>query len=161
VGTVADPTRGDSGFPYDDLYHRDPPPEPRRLRFDHRPEMMDDDGPPSPYRTRKRPRANLGSRRAPDDDDPPVITKSKKPIKVGDSDELWEFYSMRFRNIQQNACKLIAKIWVKAVAPKKQTNNPYTAGDKKAPDWWPKPWGPGKDERVRHVEPDHLLKKGQ
>ncbi|KAL2014894.1 hypothetical protein VTK56DRAFT_7153 [Thermocarpiscus australiensis] len=28
-----------------------------------------------------------------------------------------------------------------------------------APDWWPKPWGPGEKDRVRHVEPDHLWKK--
>jgi len=123
-------------------------------------ERAEDDGPPASYRTRKRHRANL-NRRAPDDDDPPVITRSKRGIKVGDGNELWEFYGQRFRNIQQNACKLIAKIWVKAVAPKKQTHNPYTAGDSKAPDWWPKPWGPGKDEKVRHVEPDHLLKKGR
>jgi len=101
------------------------------------------------------------NRRLPDDDEPPIIVRSKKGIRIGNSDEVWEFYGMRFRTIQQNACKLIAKIWVKAVAPKKQTHNPYTAGDEKAPDWWPKPWGPTKDDKVRHVEPDHLLKKGR
>jgi hypothetical protein len=159
------PGHDDSGFPYDDLYQRDVPDYAARRRFGgrHRDlgmERADEDGPPAAYRTRKRHRANL-SRRGLDDDEPPVITRSKRGIKVGDSDELWEFYGMRFKNIQQNACKLIAKIWVKAVAPKKQSSNPYTKGDEKAPDWWPKPWGPGKDEKVRHTEPDHLLKKGR
>ncbi|KAK0646267.1 hypothetical protein B0T16DRAFT_157783 [Cercophora newfieldiana] len=169
AASVAGSGHEDAGFPYDDLYYRDGPDYSRQRRFmgmgrhhelggiDH----AEDDGLQPPFRrTRKRHRSNI-NRRGPgqDDDDPPVITRSKKGIKVGDSDELWEFYSTRFKNIQQNACKLIAKIWVKAVAPKKQTHNPYTGGAEKQPDWWPKPWGPGKDERVRHVEPDHLLKK--
>ncbi|KAK4455831.1 hypothetical protein QBC34DRAFT_444625 [Podospora aff. communis PSN243] len=163
AGSAVGPGHDDSGFPYDDLYHRDVPDYGSRRRFGgrHRDlgmEAADEDGPPTAYRNRKRHRANL-SRRGLDDDEPPVITRSKRGIKVGDSKELWEFYGMRFKNIQQNACKLIAKIWVKAVAPKKQSSNPYTKGDEKAPDWWPKPWGPGKDEKVRHTEPDHLLKK--
>ncbi|KAK3357107.1 hypothetical protein B0T25DRAFT_147256 [Lasiosphaeria hispida] len=159
--SVTGPSHDDSGFGYEDLYHRDDPPFASRRRFDRHRDLAidrsDDDVPPT-YRTRKRQRANL-NRRGPDDDEPPVITRSKKGIKVGNSDEVWDFYGQRFRNIQQNACKLIAKAWVKAVAPKKQTNNPYTAGDDAAPDWWPKPWGPTKDDKVRHLEPDHLLKK--
>lgn len=127
-------------------------------RRDHRLDRSDDDVPQA-FNSRKRHRAHL-HRRGPDDDDPPVTTLSKRSLSVGDTDALWNFYGQRFKGIQQNACKLIAKAWVKAVAPKKQTNNPYTAGDDKAPDWWPKRWGPTKEDRVRHIEPDHLLKKG-
>jgi len=155
----------DPGFPYDDLYYRDGPGYSGRRRLDARHRDLgidhaeDDIHAVSPYsRTRKRHRTNVNLR-GPDDDEPPVITRSKRGIKVGDSDELWDFYATRFKNIQQNACKVIAKIWVKAVAPKKQTHNPYTKEDEARPGWWPKPWGPGKDERVRHKEPDHLLKK--
>ncbi|KAH8910123.1 hypothetical protein BR93DRAFT_461043 [Coniochaeta sp. PMI_546] len=114
---------------------------------------------PFQYKTRKRPRAHVYRRDLDDDDAPVSSTSARKPIKIGDSDALWQFYDQRFRNCQQTACKLIAKAWVKAVEPKKQSNHPYTGSDEKAPDWWPKPWGPSRDEKVRHKEPDHLYKK--
>jgi uncharacterized protein DUF2841 len=115
---------------------------------------------PFPYKTRKRARAQV-YRRDPDDDEVPVSkTTARKPIKVGQEEELWKFYEQRFKNCQQTACKLIAKAWVKAVEPKKQSNHPYTGSDEKAPEWWPKPWGTTRDEKVRHKEPDHLYKKG-
>jgi hypothetical protein len=120
---------------------------------------FDDDG--FPWKTRKRPRASASRRVVENDDEPAaVVSRVQKPLKIGNSDEVWEFYSQRFRNCQQTACKLIAKAWVKAVEPKKQSNHPYTGKDEKAPDWWPKPWGTGKDDRVRHKEPDHLYKPG-
>lgn len=89
-----------------------------------------------------------------------MTVSSRKGIKVGDADAVWNFYEQRFKNCQQTACKLIAKAWVKAVEPKKQSTHPYTGSDEKAPDWWPKPWGPTKDDKVRHKEPDHLYKRG-
>lgn len=85
---------------------------------------------------------------------------AKIPLRIGNDQALWDFYEERFKNCQQTACKLIAKAWVKAVEPKKQSAHPYTGSDEKAPEWWPKPWGPSETERVRHKEPDHLLKKG-
>ncbi|ROT40354.1 hypothetical protein SODALDRAFT_94609 [Sodiomyces alkalinus F11] len=102
-----------------------------------------------------------GNRRPINDDDGPTVTvgATKRALRIGDSREVWDFYDQRFRNCQQTACKLIAKAWVKVVEPKKQTNHPYTGQDEKAPEWWPKPWGPTKDEKVRHKEPDHLYKK--
>lgn len=115
---------------------------------------------PFQYKTRKRPRAHVYRRDLDDDDAPASSTSARKPIKIGDADALWQFYDQRFRNCQQTACKLIAKAWVKAVEPKKQSNHPYTGSDEKAPDWWPKPWGTSRDEKVRHKEPDHLYKKG-
>ena len=98
-------------------------------------------------------------KRLKNENDTTVTIMRKRPLKIGDSDLVWNFYQQRFRNCQQSACKLIAKAWVKAVEPKKQSNHPYTGKDEKAPDWWPKPWGPSKDEKVRHKEPDHLYKK--
>ncbi|KAK1640536.1 hypothetical protein BDP81DRAFT_311889 [Colletotrichum phormii] len=129
----------------------------RRLGGD----IYDEDG---SYKTRKRHRAGMGGgyrRPANDDDDVAIVvaSSSKKTLKVGDDKDLWNLYEQRFKNCQQTACKLIAKAWVKVVEPKKQTNHPYTGQDEKAPDWWPKPWGPTKEEKVRHKEPDHLYKR--
>ncbi|KAI6767253.1 hypothetical protein HG530_005262 [Fusarium avenaceum] len=96
-----------------------------------------------------------------DEDEAPmtVSATTRKSIKIGNPDDVWSFYEQRFKNCQQTACKLIAKAWVKAVEPKKQSTHPYTGSDEKAPDWWPKPWGPTKEDRVRHKEPDHLYKR--
>ncbi|TQV92621.1 kinesin [Cordyceps javanica] len=105
-------------------------------------------------RKRPRPRNPLN-----EDEDTQMTVSSRRGIRVGDSDAVWGFYEQRFKNCQQTACKLIAKAWVKAVEPKKQSTHPYTGSDEKAPDWWPKPWGPTKDDKVRHKEPDHLYKR--
>lgn len=112
----------------------------------------------SPVRQgRKRAR---GPRAVNDEDDAPMTVSSRRGIRIGDSLAVWSFYEQRFKNCQQTACKLIAKAWVKAVEPKKQSTHPYTGSDEKAPAWWPKPWGPTKDDKVRHKEPDHLYKRG-
>lgn len=55
-----------------------------------------------------------------------------------------------FREMQQLACKTIAKAWIKAIEPKKQTNFPYNRGNDSRPPWWP--------SHIRHCEPDHLVK---
>lgn len=90
---------------------------------------------------------------------PRSVTKYTKPIMVKDSQQLGLFYEQRFKNCQQAACKVIAKIWIKTVEPKKQSNHPYTGKDGKAPDWWPKKTGNGPENSVRHKEPDHLYKR--
>ncbi|KAF7515106.1 hypothetical protein G7054_g14758 [Neopestalotiopsis clavispora] len=91
---------------------------------------------------------------------PRTVTKYTKPIMVKDAPQLWLFYEQRFKNCQQAACKLIAKIWIKTVEPKKQSNHPYTGEEGKAPDWWPKAHpNASPDEKVRHKEPDHLYKR--
>ena len=112
-------------------------------------------------KTRKRPRVNTIRRRS-ERSDPPMIasTAPKKGITIGDDKAVGQFYHDLLKECQQNACKLIAKAWIKAVEPKKQSTHPYTGKDEKAPDWWPKPWGHSKDEKVRHKEPDHLLRPG-
>ncbi|KAF7558703.1 hypothetical protein G7046_g5458 [Stylonectria norvegica] len=106
---------------------------------------------------RKRPRARHPVDE--EDDAPITVSTTRKGIKIGNSTDVWNFYEQRFKSCQQTACKLIAKAWVKAVEPKKQSTHPYTGSDEKAPDWWPKPWGPTKEDKVRHKEPDHLYKR--
>lgn len=129
-----------------------------RSRMDRRRNSAFGDWSGSPVRQgRKRPR---GTRAINDEDDLPMTVSSRRCIKIGDSAAVWGFYEQRFKNCQQTACKLIAKAWVKAVEPKKQSTHPYTGSDEKAPGWWPKAWGPTKDDKVRHKEPDHLYKRG-
>lgn len=115
------------------------------------------------FRNRKRVKA-AGSRRAadiPEDRSARAVQPSKLPLRINEAERIWHIYDLRFRGLQQTACKLIAKAWVKLVEPKKQSTHPYTGSDEKAPDWWPKPWGSTRDEKVRHKEPDHLYKKGK
>ncbi|KAK3375088.1 hypothetical protein B0H63DRAFT_266590 [Podospora didyma] len=150
----------DTGFPHEEPYYRDtvgPEYYGRRSYHRRRTQGPDPYGDESRRTTRKRLRGNV--RREPDDDEPAVIVTAKKGIKIGNAEEVCNFYDERFKSCQQTACKLIAKIFIKTIAPKKQSNNPYTSKDDKAPDWWPKAWGPTKDEKVRHKEPDHLWKK--
>lgn len=130
---------------------------PRNRMFDRRRMSNFDDWDLPGRPGRKRPRA-----RYPVDEDeeaPLVISGTRKGLKIGSSQDVWNFYEHRFKNCQQTACKLIAKAWVKAVEPKKQSTHPYTGSDEKAPEWWPKPWGLTKEDKVRHKEPDHLYKR--
>ncbi|KAI2464180.1 hypothetical protein F4781DRAFT_425754 [Annulohypoxylon bovei var. microspora] len=119
---------------------------------------FEDDG---EYKARKRPRPTMTRRETENFDDEPATSSSslRRKIEIRDERAVWQFYEERFKSIQQNACKLLAKAWVKTVEPKKQSTHPYTGSDEKAPDWWPKPWGPGVEHRVRHKEPDHLYKR--
>ncbi len=148
---------------HEDIHDTEPYPG-RRRRARYRDQMidrdLDDEDDSRSYRNRKRARAQ-SARDAPDDDEAPgTVSGGKRGLRIGNTEEVFEYYQTRLKDIQQNACKLIAKAWVRLIEPKKQSNHPYTAGDEKAPDWWPKPWGPTKDDKVRHVEPDHLLKRG-
>lgn len=61
-----------------------------------------------------------------------------------------DFIELRFSQLQQVMCKMIAKEWVKVIEPKKQTRFPYNKGEAGKPAWWP--------VDVRHKEPDHLMK---
>ncbi len=89
-----------------------------------------------------------------------------KSLSIGEDADVSAFYTQRFMDLQQNSCKVIAKAFVKAIEPKKQTKHPYTGGSERAPSWWP-PRPPGgtrataKEGFVRHKEPDHLMKTGK
>ncbi|KAI1355836.1 hypothetical protein F5Y01DRAFT_153687 [Xylaria sp. FL0043] len=112
-------------------------------------------------KTRKRPRA--GSRQPPRQNNLPIVTaEPRKGIRIGDSDAVYAFYDHHLKYCQQTACKIIAKAWVKAVAPKKQSTHPYTRGSDSRPDWWPKMYrkfGEDTYKDMRHKEPDHLGKE--
>jgi hypothetical protein len=87
-----------------------------------------------------------------------VPGQKTRQLMIGDESEIERFYSVRFRDMQQSSCKLIAKAFVKLIEPKKRTHYPYTKGDIKAPPWWPDTKG---NKSVRHKEPDHLLRPGK
>ncbi|KAM3074784.1 hypothetical protein ACMFMG_008200 [Clarireedia jacksonii] len=85
----------------------------------------------------------------------PIQEKKTQALVIGDSDEVTKLYHLRFKDMQQAACKIMGKAFVKLVEPRKQTHYPYTKGAEKAPPWWPLTTG---ENLVRHKEPDHLLK---
>ncbi|KAL2074972.1 hypothetical protein VTL71DRAFT_8752 [Oculimacula yallundae] len=89
------------------------------------------------------------------EDLPVAQSTQKQDLKISDESQVEAFYTTRFKNMQQAACKIMGKAFVKLVEPKKQTHHPYTKGNEKAPPWWPKGTG---DKAVRHKEPDHLLR---
>jgi len=122
-----------------------------RRRFSRQPrsEGSDEENP----RLRKRSRPTLyGQYNEPENT---VQSQKYQQLVIGDEEEVEKFYCQRFRDMQQSSCKVIGKAFVKLVEPKKQTHYPYTKGEAQAPSWWPL------DKKVRHREPDHLLKPGK
>jgi hypothetical protein len=105
---------------------------------------------------RKRPRY-LGQYCENSNADTSVPVQKTQQLMIGDEVEVEKFYFSRFEDMQLSSCKVMGKTFVKLVEPKKQTRHPYTNGDGKAPPWWPPTTG---ENRVRHKEPDHLLKQG-
>jgi hypothetical protein len=87
-----------------------------------------------------------------------VPTQKFEPLVIGNTKKVEDYYAVRFKDMQQSACKVMGKAFVKLVEPKKQTHHPYTKGDCKAPPWWPETSG---ENGVRHKEPDHLYKPGR
>jgi hypothetical protein len=106
---------------------------------------------------RKRARGSQYASFDQDDTPVPVPVVKAQALTIGNEAEVEQFYFTRFKDMQQSACKVMGKVFVKLVEPKKQTHHPYTGGAAKAPPWWPKTTG---DDRVRHREPDHLLRPG-
>lgn len=88
---------------------------------------------------------SLPSRRTPTHTAQPSYT-----LELKDEAARTEFIELRFSQLQQVMCKMIAKEWVKVIEPKKQTRFPYNKGEAGKPAWWP--------ADVRHKEPDHLMK---
>ena len=85
-------------------------------------------------------------------------TPNNRQLVIGDGVEVERFFSLRFKDMHQSSCKVIAKAFVKLLEPKKQAHYPYAKGDTNAPPWWPDTKGAN---AVRHKEPDHLLKPGE
>lgn len=86
-------------------------------------------------------------------------------ISVNDKRFTRRYYEKVFQNLQQTNCRIIAKVYVRVVEPRKQVQYPYNgrklvAGEiqqfspeETKPPWWP--------TGVSHREPDHLLKTGK
>ncbi|KAI0390253.1 hypothetical protein F5Y17DRAFT_471974 [Xylariaceae sp. FL0594] len=92
---------------------------------------------------------------------PRISVPPKRGIEIGDDKAVYAFYDERLRLCQQSACKTIAKAWVKALEPRKQSKYPYTRGLDSAPEWWPRTYvksGTDVIQKMRHREPDHLSK---
>ncbi|KAK6353526.1 hypothetical protein TWF696_005489 [Orbilia brochopaga] len=71
-------------------------------------------------------------------------------LRIGDTEAVTNYLVTRFVQIQQLDCRALAKSWIKAVEPRKQSHSPYNKGDATRPYWWPL--------HVPHREPDHLLR---
>ena len=95
---------------------------------------------------------------SPNDNPMPSIQQKYENLVIGNTKRVEEYYAVRFKDMQQSACKVMGKAFVKLVEPKKQTHHPYTKGDGQAPPWWPDTSG---ENSVRHKEPDHLYKPGR
>ncbi|KAH8926903.1 hypothetical protein BT69DRAFT_1317293 [Atractiella rhizophila] len=88
----------------------------------------------------------------------PVATTSINPssgvgvrsISFNSSESVSVFLQNEFSNLQQVSCRIVAKLWIKVIEPKKQNRYPYQRGERSKPDWWPR--------EIRHKEPDHLKK---
>lgn len=96
-------------------------------------------------------------------------------VQVSDHVEIDRIIETRLRLMKQTACKAVAKPWIKAKEPTKQTKHPYNGGSRKKeassifgndnageltkPLWWPRTKG-WPTEGCRHKEPDHLKKDG-
>lgn len=124
-------------------------------RMYQRGQSYDSDSDTSGKRRKRSYGHNSGRRRDRSIDAAPVVVQSTQQLRIGDEKEVTKFYHLRFKDLQQSACKIIGKIFVKVVEPKKQTHYPYTGGAAKAPPWWPPTTG---ENAIRHKEPDHLYK---
>lgn len=124
-------------------------------------EDTDDTDVSSSTQSRKRVRAGLAATPEEDDTPMPAAAIRTRQIAIGDEEQIRDFLINRLKMCQQNACKIAAKAFVKAIEPKKQTNYPYTKSDTSAPPWWPPLPKDDPTNGVRHREPDHLLKHGK
>lgn len=112
-------------------------------------------------------------------DDPDEIVGTSivsEEIRIGDAAKVWEVIDSRLRQMKQVHCKTVARTWVKAKEPLKQTQYPYNggatkeesimrygnkmAGELTKPPWWCVTQGWQRGEGCRHKEPDHQKKPG-
>lgn len=81
-------------------------------------------------------------------------------FQMGDTAQAEKWIVEAFEAVQQVTCRLIAKLWIKKIEPKKQSAHPYNGGlpkndpikdpERTKPPYWP--------PRVPHKEPDHIQK---
>lgn len=71
-------------------------------------------------------------------------------LHLNDAQEIKNYIFHCLKHLRQIPCKILAKLWIKAIEPKKKIKYPYISGDSAKPTWWP--------VDVQHREPDHLQK---
>jgi Protein of unknown function (DUF2841) len=87
-------------------------------------------------------------------------------FEISDVERLKDYLNDAFTSFQQINCRKLAKVWIRAIEPRKQVNFPYNArrkvkdsqtdsGAETTTEWWPP------RHVCRHKEPDHLLKEGE
>ena len=98
-------------------------------------------------------------------------------IRIDDASRICGIIDARLRQMKQEHCKKVAKAWVKAKEPQKQSKYPYNGGSKKEdsiymfgdkmpgeltrPPWWCASEGWQQGDGCRHREPDHQKKPGK
>lgn len=90
------------------------------------------------------------------------INRPQIGIRLDDESRWWQWFRTAFLAIQQQACRLIAKEWIKTIHPKKQSTHPYNGNfprnqqadpQKTRPPYWP--------SGLLHREPDHIDRDGK
>ncbi|KAH7310070.1 hypothetical protein BKA65DRAFT_543427 [Rhexocercosporidium sp. MPI-PUGE-AT-0058] len=109
-------------------------------------------------RRRRQPHWNSDSEESEEEIFAPIsIAKQKSTtLRIGNDKKIEKFYRARFQELPTLLCKIMAKAFVKAVEPRKQSRYPYSKGQISAPPWWPALSG---TNSVRHKDPDHLHKQ--
>ncbi|KAF2086946.1 hypothetical protein K490DRAFT_57413 [Saccharata proteae CBS 121410] len=146
-------------------------------------------------RSRKRPRSSSRNQslQEEEDDDPEewpasidaaLEEQTTDKFRIDNRDRVIQIFALRLDQMQQLACKVILKAWIKNIEPKKQSKFPYVGSSKDkdgnkrnkrskcvegsdTPPWWPtrkEDWWSllpkcGSLDQVRHKEPDHLKKE--
>ena len=98
-------------------------------------------------------------------------------IRIDDDTKIWDIIDTRLKLMKQDACRKIAKDWIRDIEPRKQSKYPYNGGtsrqhsmrlygDKNAgefttPPWWCSTQGWEEGIGCRHREPDHQKKAGK
>lgn len=124
-----------------------------------------------PARSRKRQRSTSRNQSLAEDDDDEnedwsdavgadIEPEEQQVVRfpIEDRSQVLDILGRRLDQMQQLACKVILKAWIRAIEPKKQSNYPYVGSDKKkrqdpekssqkkrskpkdgpaAPPWWP------------------------
>ena len=120
---------------------------------------------------------DTGNEEEPDDTDECIgVGIIVEDIRIDDDAKILDTIDVRLKQMNQNACKTIAKEWIKAIEPRKQSKHPYNGGASKAesislygdknpgeftkPPWWCSTQGWKTGEGCRHKEPDHQKKAG-
>lgn len=99
---------------------------------------------------------------------------SPTSIRIDNAVAIERCIDNQLKHMKQVGCRVVAKAWIKAKEPRKQTKYPYNGGDRKKeasgiygnentgeltkPPWWPSTEGWQRGEGCRHKEPDHLKK---